>query len=173
MKRLAVGIGCRANSPAEQIEAAVLIALDSLSLDSFAFDSLDSFAFDSSAFGDISVIASIDSKADEPGLLAFCAQHALPLVLFSRERIAAIEVSAPSAATRTHFGVDGVCEPCALLAALDSSEAPEPAAGTPGQSGTPTITSRLVVPKTVHAGVTVAIAIGECFDNDTRPQDFP
>jgi cobalamin biosynthesis protein CbiG len=126
MKSLSVGIGCRSRSSAQQIEAAVRQALGSLG---------------ALAFEQIRTVASIDSKADEPGLREFCARHGLLLTLFSREQIAAIPVASASAAAREHAGVDGVCEPCALLAAQ-----------------TLTSTACLVVAKTIHAGVTVAIA---------------
>jgi cobalt-precorrin 5A hydrolase len=99
MKTLSVGMGCRLHSSAEHIEAAVRVALGP------------------HAFDQISVIASIDTKASEAGLLEFCARHALPLKLFSRAQIAAMPVTSPSAAVREHLSLDGVCEPCALLAA--------------------------------------------------------
>lgn len=127
MKTLSVGIGCRSHSSAEQIEAAVHQALEALG---------------SLAFEQIRTIASIDTKANEPGLLEFCTRHGLPLTLFSREQIAAICVARPSAAAQHHVGVDGVSEPCALLAAQTS-----------------TSSARLVVRKTIHAGVTVAAAV--------------
>src|ERR1700742_2247051 len=111
MKTLTVGIGCRSHSTAQQIEAAVR-------------DALGPYVFD-----DIGAIASIDTKAHEAGLREFCAYHALPLKLFSRAQIATISVSAPSAATREHLGIDGVCEPCALLAAQAQIDAAS-AAGT-------------------------------------------
>ena len=123
MKTLSVGIGCRSHSSAAQIEAAVREALGSF------------------AFEQIHTVASIDTKAGETGLLEFCERHGLSLTLFSREQIAAIVVERPSAAAQEHFGVDGICEPCALLAAQ-----------------TPTSGAHLVVRKTIHAGVTVAIA---------------
>lgn len=123
MKTLSVGIGCRSQSSAEQIEAAVRQALGPLD------------------FEQINTIASIDIKADEPGLREFCARHGLPLRVFSREQIGAIAVESPSAAAREHAGVDGVCEPCALLAAQS-----------------PEATACLVVRKTVYDGVTVAVA---------------
>lgn len=135
MKTLSVGIGCRSQSSAEQIEAAVRQALGPLD------------------FEQINTIASIDSKAGEPGLREFCARHGLPLRLFSREQIAALPVENPSAAAREHAGVDGVCEPCALLAAQ-----------------TPLINACLLVRKTIHAGVTVAIAAStEPRSNDVPP----
>jgi cobalt-precorrin 5A hydrolase len=121
-KPLTLGIGCRRFASAEQIDAAVRAALGAHALDA------------------VRAIATIDAKAQEPGLVAFCARHRLPLVVFTRAQIAelaAMPALAPSPAARAHLGVDGVCEPCALLAS---------------QGG------RLVVGKTVHHGVTVAVA---------------
>lgn len=149
MKTLSIGIGCRLHSSAEQIEAAVRATLDS------------------HAFDEIGAIASVDTKAHEAGLLDFCARHALPLKLFSRAQIAAIAVSDPSAAVREHLGIDGVCEPCALLAAADAS-AMAHAHG-----------ARLLVRRTIHDGVTVAIASSialparEQTNNDSEEQDLP
>ena len=138
MKTLSVGIGCRLHSPAAHIEAAVRAALGSC------------------AFDQIRAVASIDTKADEAGLLEFCARYALPLQFFSLEQIAATSVAKPSAAVRAHLGVDGVCEPCALLAA--SAEL----------AANATHHARLIVHKTVHAGVTVAIT-SACADAGCEP----
>ncbi len=169
MKTLSVGIGCRLHSPAGQIEAAVRAALGA------------------HGFDEILSIASVDTKAHEAGLLEFCARHALPLTFFSRERLAAVSVASPSAAAREHLGVDGVCEPCALLAAAaaaESAAAREPAAA--GVSHAPTATAtptaphvQLLVRKTIHAGVTVAIASSvahasrEHANYDSQEQDLP
>jgi cobalamin biosynthesis protein CbiG len=171
MKTLSVGIGCRLHSPAEQIEAAVRATLGP------------------HAFDEISTIASIDTKAHEAGLLEFCARHALPLKLFSPAQIAAIATDDPSSAAREHLGVDGVCEPCALLAAAaaesDAADAPHAAHASVASvdsiaSITPkTRNARLLVRKTIHNGVTVAIAsttthsVGEQTNNDPQEQDLP
>jgi cobalt-precorrin 5A hydrolase len=117
--RLAVGIGCRRGTRAEMIEHAVRSALGD------------------DAFGDIAIVASIDTKRNEAGLLAFCERHRLPIRFFSADEIAHAPRTAISHHARKHLHVDGVCEPCALLA---------------GNATT------LVVPKTINAGVTVAIA---------------
>ena len=143
MKTLSVGIGCRLHSSAEHIEAAVRVALGP------------------HPFDQIRTVASVDTKADEAGLLEFCARHALPLQLFNREQIAATPVLNPSAAVREHLGVEGVCEPCALLAASSGFADPVTqvalaALAAPGAFIAPA--ARLLVPKTHHAGVTVAIA---------------
>jgi cobalamin biosynthesis protein CbiG len=180
MKTLTVGIGCRLHSSAEQIESAVRAALGS------------------HAFDEISAIASVDIKAHEAGLLEFCARHALPLKLFSREQIAAISVDDPSAAARAHLATDGVCEPCALLAAaagFDAADASSTTATTAGTPGAPhasvasiapvapiapnTVHARLLTRKTIHNGVTVAIASTtarpacEQTNTDTHAQDLP
>ncbi|MFM0202194.1 cobalamin biosynthesis protein [Paraburkholderia fungorum] len=167
MKTLTVGIGCRLHSSAEQIEAAVRAALGL------------------HAFDEISAIASVDIKAHEAGLLEFCARHTLPLKLFSREQIAAMSVDNPSAAAREHLGVDGVCEPCALLAAAAEFDAAN-ASSTAGTSGAPhapitsnTVQARLLTRKTTHNGVTMAIAsttahpAREQTNPDTHAQDLP
>jgi cobalt-precorrin 5A hydrolase len=141
IKRLAVGIGCKRGASVEQIDAAVLSALGPYSID------------------DVRSIATIDIKAHEPGIVEFCARHALPLHVFSREQIAAASAlsdaghtTAPSPHVRAHLGVDGVCEPCALLAA--------PA-------------GRLIAPKRVfEGGVTVAIATADSVALATSGHEF-
>jgi cobalamin biosynthesis protein CbiG len=152
MRTLSVGIGCRLHSSAEQIEAAVRIALAAHSFD------------------EIRTVASLDTKAHEAGLLEFCARHALPLTLFSVDQIASLAVAEPSAAVREHLGVDGVCEPCALLAAT---------AGLGESAAFNVAPARLIVRKAVHASVTVAIASSAAHadrerpNNDTQEQNLP
>lgn len=129
MKQFSIGIGCRQQVSAEAIEAAVLATLGKLGVQR------------AKAIESIASISTIDSKAREPGLLTFCARHALMLHSFSREAIAACPGgmlrATASKAVQARFGVDGICEPCALL-------------GAPGGS--------LVAGKTASPGVTVAIA---------------
>jgi cobalt-precorrin 5A hydrolase len=122
MKTLTVGIGSKRNASAQQIESAVRAAL------ALAGRSLD----------EVLAAATIDSKAREPGLVEVCARHGLLLHTFAPEQIDALgELPTPSDTVRAHLGVDGVCEPCALLAS-------------PG--------AKLIVSKTTLDGVTVAIA---------------
>ncbi|WP_027214335.1 cobalamin biosynthesis protein [Burkholderia sp. WSM2232] len=160
MKTLSVGIGCRLHASADEIENAVHAVLGSHAIE------------------DIATVASIETKADEAGLLEFCARHKLPLQLFSREQIAAMRVTQPSAAAREHVGVDGVCEPCALLGALHTAWqdvgvgiAAHEASPAPAASAAP-----LIVGKTVCAGVTVAIASAQRTQADSatlNQQDLP
>jgi cobalt-precorrin 5A hydrolase len=82
-------------------------------------------------------VATVDLKSNEPGLLAFCAAHALPLRVFARATLAARPwVSKPSDWVRQNVGLDGVCEPCALVASPRG---------------------HLLVPKTSLDGVAVAV----------------
>ena len=119
LKPLVVGIGCRKDVSRERIEAAVRHALGARSID------------------EVREMATVDLKANEPGLLAFCAAFDLPLRVFARATLAARPwVSAPSAWVRQNVGLDGVCEPCALVASPRG---------------------RLLVPKTSLDGVAVAV----------------
>jgi cobalt-precorrin 5A hydrolase len=118
MSAWVIGIGCRRGVSVEQIHAAVFEALGTRALIN------------------VRALASIDSKQDETALIEFAARHGLPLQFFSKQDITRIEISA-SERVQALIGVDGVCEPCALLASRDG---------------------RIVVPKIVVDGVTVAIA---------------
>jgi cobalt-precorrin 5A hydrolase len=119
VKPLTVGIGCRKGVAAGSIEKAVRHALGERPL------------------SDIREVATVDLKAEEPGLLAFCASHQLPLRVIALSDIAARPwVSQASDWVQQNVGVPGVCEPCALIASPRG---------------------RLIVPKTALNGVTVAI----------------
>ena len=100
-KSLVVGVGCRRGVSEEQIERAVLHALEQ----------------GASTLGAVREIATVDLKADEPGLLAFAQRHSIPLRIITRQQIEARAwVSQPSEWVRQAVGLDGVCEPCALIA---------------------------------------------------------
>lgn len=120
---LSVGIGLRQDTTVEQIEWAVRAALGARSLD------------------EISVLATLDAKAEHPALAKFSESHRIPLVAFAAAAIEACFDDHPtlhrSSAALTHIGVEGVCEPCALLAS---------------RGGT------LLVGKHARDGVTIAIA---------------
>jgi len=119
LKPLVVGIGCRKGVSAEAIEDAVCNALGERQL------------------SEVRCLASIDLKAEEPGLLEFSRKHNLPLRIFMRESVAARAwVTAPSAWVRSVTGADGVSEPCALMASPRG---------------------QLLVPKSSKNGVVVAI----------------
>ncbi len=122
-----LGIGCRKGKSAEEIAGAVDLALAGQRISRQA----------------VAGVHSIDVKAEESGLLAFCRERGLLFRTFSAEelRLAEGEFSA-SAFVAGVVGVDNVCERSAVL---DS--------GSGGYGG------RLVVRKQAHQGVTVAAAV--------------
>ncbi|HEY2287873.1 MAG TPA: cobalamin biosynthesis protein, partial [Streptosporangiaceae bacterium] len=61
-------------------------------------------------------IATVDAKADEPGLLAAAAERGWPVVTFPASRLAAVPVPHPSEVVRRAVGTPSVAEAAALLA---------------------------------------------------------
>jgi cobalt-precorrin 5A hydrolase len=120
LKPLVIGIGCRRGASVEQIDAAVRLAMNGRDIEA------------------VREVATVDLKANEPGIHAFCERHGLPLRIFSHAQLAARPwTTKPSAWVRENIGLDGVCEPCALLASARGG---------------------LVVDKTTLDGVAIAIA---------------
>jgi cobalt-precorrin 5A hydrolase len=116
-----VGIGCRKGVSREKIDAAIHGALSKISRDR----------------KEIREVATIDLKAQEPGLLEWCEENDLSLRIIPRTLIQQRPwVTNASSWVRENIGVDGVCEPCALLA---------------------TFRGRLVLSKTRSDGVAIAI----------------
>jgi cobalt-precorrin 5A hydrolase len=120
---LVAGIGCNRDTHPEEIKALL-------------FDTLKAAGL---ARASLRGLASIDLKADEPGLCALAQELDLPLEFFDREQIAAVEdaVPTPSAAVAKHIGVKSVCEAAAMLASRGGM---------------------LIVPKQSSRNATVAIA---------------
>lgn len=128
-----LGIGCRRGTSADAIDAAASAALRQAGL---PFEALRG-------------AATIDRKADEPGLAAFCAASGLPLQIFTASELAAVPGEfTPSAFVRETVGVENVCERAAVASAGNG---------------------RLLLRKTALNGVTVALAAEEwriCFEAD-------
>lgn len=119
LRPLTLGLGCRRGVSEAQIARAVNHALAGRPLT------------------DVREVATVDLKADEAGLLAFCERHDLPLRIFASADLRARPfVTEPSAWVQQNVGLSGVCEPCALLASPRG---------------------QLIVPKTALNGVTVAV----------------
>lgn len=129
LKPLTLGIGCRRGKSAAAIERAVLNALGDLPMEQ------------------VREVATIDLKADEAGLLDFCRENDLPLRVIARADVASRGwTQQPSAWVQHNLGVDGVCEPCALIASPRG---------------------QLIVPKTILDGVTVAIVTDSIHSKST------
>lgn len=95
-----LGIGCRKGTPQESIEQFVqqTLAAHRLSMQS------------------VSAVASIDLKAQEEGLLSFCAAHRLPFVTYDAQSLLGAKGEfSPSAFVQQVTGVDNVCERSAVL----------------------------------------------------------
>ncbi len=121
-KKFIVGIGSRRGINAEQVKLALRRALKKKKI----------------RLNEVRLAATIDLKKDERGLLKACADLQLPLVFISKGEIKNFEGGvSKSNAARRHLGVNGVCQPCALLAGRRT---------------------KLILKKEIFDGVTVAIA---------------
>ncbi|MCL6593528.1 MAG: cobalamin biosynthesis protein [Alicyclobacillus sp.] len=98
-KVVVVGIGCNRGTSAEEIDQAIqrVLADAGLSLRS------------------VRNLATIDRKADEPGLLAVCQAYGWPLQTFTAEQLNQVPLSHPSDTVYRYVGAYGVCEPAARL----------------------------------------------------------
>ncbi|MBR1781238.1 MAG: cobalt-precorrin 5A hydrolase [Oscillospiraceae bacterium] len=99
--RIAVlGVGCKKGTSAEQLESVFVRLLDLTGIVPSA----------------ICRVATLDRKADEPGLTAFCRRHGWEMSAYSAEALRVVEgtFSASPFVERT-VGVDNVCERAAVL----------------------------------------------------------
>ncbi len=121
-KKIIIGIGCRKGAKKQHIQKALEFVLAKREI----------------SRAKIRVVATIDIKCQEKGLLAACEAWNLPLVFFTKEEINhfAGEITSSTIAKK-YVGVYGVCEPCALMAGRKTS---------------------LLHKKTIIDGVTVALA---------------
>lgn len=119
-RSLVVGIGCNSGTPAQEIAAAVAAVLRDAGLSPLSVRNL----------------ASIDRKAEEPGLLEYAQSQGLPIDFYAKEELNGVEVPNPSEAPMKYVGAQGVAEPAAVLSA-----------------GGP-----LIVPKVKSGNCTVAVA---------------
>lgn len=125
-KTYVVGIGCKRGKEEAEIEELVMEAIKEAGIRIEA----------------VAVFASIDKKADEPGILALAEKYRIPFQIYSAEELEAVEGDFSSSEfVKSQVGVDNVCERAALLAA-----------GRLGKS------SVVVHEKMAKNGVTVAIA---------------
>ena len=120
-RNIVLGIGCRRGVECEDIELTVRAVLGAARI----------------PLERIERIATVDLKADEKGLLAFCRKHGLEMSVYTAQELMETEGDF----TRSHFvrtvtGADNVCERSAVRC-----------------SG-----GRLLLRKTAHDGVTVAAA---------------
>lgn len=125
-RRLCVGIGCRRGTSVDEI----LQALASVIADNEL------------APASLAMLASVDLKADEVGLLKAGRELGLPLEFFAGSVLDETQVPNPSERVREKIGVGSVCEAASVQAALKMSPK-----------------TRLIVPKTIIGNVTVAVCL--------------
>jgi cobalt-precorrin 5A hydrolase len=120
---LIAGVGCRRGTPAADI-----------------LDLLEQICRDRGvAVKSVGLLASIEAKRDEPGLLEAAATLDADLRFYSAGELAGVSAPNPSATVAKHMGVGSVCEAAAILASGGG---------------------KLLVPKTRTAFSTVALALG-------------
>ncbi|WP_027365709.1 cobalt-precorrin 5A hydrolase [Desulfotruncus alcoholivorax] len=125
-RNLVAGIGCRSGTPADKLLEAVHTALEMCNRSSLS----------------LRVLATIQIKADEPGLIQAAAALKVPVIAFSAEEINCFINKTGRCIQRSDFvqkkvGVPAVCEPAALMA---------------------TGKGELLLPKQKFPGITVAVA---------------
>ena len=120
-RNIVLGIGCRRGMSCDGIELAVNAALGAAGI----------------PFERVERIATVDLKADEKGLIAFCRKHDLEMSVYSAQALMETEGDfTRSSFVRTVTGADNVCERSAVRCSC----------------------GKLILRKTVHDGVTVAAA---------------
>lgn len=129
---LVVGVGCNRGT-----EAAEILQLINQVLNTAGFSPLS-----------IRNLASIDLKADEPGLLEAAEKLQVPIQFYPREAIATVAVPNPSATVAIHAGVPSVCEATALVSARSPN---------------------LLIPKHKSRNATVAMALADWTSSASAP----
>lgn len=101
-KVLTLGIGCRRGTPMEKIEQAVKAVCQEKGI----------------AMEAIGLLASIDLKADEEGLLAFAKKYQLPTRFYTAQELRQVPGEFPASAFVSGVtGVDNVCQRAAMAEA--------------------------------------------------------
>jgi cobalt-precorrin 5A hydrolase len=121
-RTLVAGVGCSRGATVEDVASTIELALERGGL----------------ARGSLALLATIDRRLDEPGLVGCAQRLGLPLCGFTAGELAAVQpLPTPSTVVGMAVGTPGVCEPAALIA-----------------SGA----AELLVPKVKTARATAAIA---------------
>ena len=98
--RYAIGLGCDRGTPQATLQQALDEALAGIG----------------AQLAQVAAAASIDLKADEPGLLALAAVHGWAMHFYPAAQLADVPVPHPSETVRRHTGTPSVSEAAALLA---------------------------------------------------------
>ncbi len=100
-RKIIVGVGCRRNTPASEIEKAIRGVMGEYGISP----------------GEIRLAATAWIKKNDEALLAACENMGFPLVFITKEEILNYKNDySTSEVVSRNIGVKGVCEPCALIA---------------------------------------------------------
>lgn len=100
-KSYLLGVGCRRGKSMEELDAFIREVLEDAQIE----------------IDDLWQIASIDRKADEPGICQWAEQERIPFVTFPADRLRQVEGDfCASGFVQNTVGVDNVCERAAVLA---------------------------------------------------------
>lgn len=125
-KIITLGVGCKKDTPVDTVEKVVRKACDELLIPSVSME----------------LVASIDLKKEEQGILEYCKERNLPFETYSAEQLKEVEGSfAESKFVEETTGVDNVCERSAILGSSKHGEK-----------------SNLILRKYAEDGVTAALA---------------
>jgi cobalamin biosynthesis protein CbiG len=103
--KIALGLGCDRNTPLATLRTAIDEALLACHAE----------------LSDVSAVASIDLKADEPAMLQLATEQGWQIHFYSASELATVDVPNPSETVRKHTGTPSVSEAAALLAAQPNS----------------------------------------------------
>lgn len=114
-RNLCVGVGCRRGVTAQEVQEAVVAAVEEAGL----------------AMNSVQGLASVDIKRDEQGLLAAAGELELPVAFYSGPELTDVIRQRGSELGFSEFvdkkiGVGGVCEPAAILGAGETSKLLKP-----------------------------------------------
>jgi cobalamin biosynthesis protein CbiG len=100
MTMLWLGIGCQQGASGESIESAIVqtLALQALNI------------------ADVVGVASIDRKAQAPGILAVCTKYHWQLQTYTAAELDNVQIQQPSTAVAQRVGTNSVAEAAAILA---------------------------------------------------------
>jgi cobalamin biosynthesis protein CbiG len=106
---LVVGAGCSRGCPAEELLALIADVLDEAGAPAAA----------------VRALATVDRRADEPGIVAAARHHGWPLVTHPATVLRHVAVPTPSDVVDAHVGTPSVAEAAALLSAGGSLLVPK------------------------------------------------
>ena len=98
-KVIVLGVGCNSGTSSAEIAAVISETLASAGL----------------AINSVRNVATIDRKANEPGLVDVCRQSGWPLVSYTAAELSTVAIPNPSETVFRYVGAYGVSEPAALL----------------------------------------------------------